>query len=145
MSRIRRPLIHNWLVALSVGLPLLIATAMVAARLTRPEWGVSSPTTIGPASHVVIAFAFWYVILIVPTLVFAGIHSALAATVVRLWPRVDTRAVFLATGVAMALFAAVGLTMWTRESNGAGILLAFLISSIVYGFIARPLQPTPRS
>lgn len=132
-----RVVLRNLVLALVLGLPMLIIAAALFAWLVPPAW--AGPDSIAvSASGFAAGFAFWYVILALPVVVFALVHQGVLATLpARTEPSHRTRSVVAALVMSLSVGMCVGVT--SSDVSWVGLLGALTISSGAYGFVTRPL------
>ena len=145
-DRSQTPLNHrlarNFALVIFVALPLVIATA-TAVLWIHPPGDMPRPTALS-FEGVFGGAAFWFLMLILPTVFVGAIHQVVLAALPGDWSARRTRLAIVGTAVTEGFL----IGFFVGRDGGADTVLilavALLPASVVYGLFAAPLRGTPR-
>ena len=140
LSLLQRLALRNLGIAIGVALPVALMSGIASWAIWPPPWAGHGGSAWQSARDAGGAFLFWYVLLVLPTLVGAFVHQLVLAVLPHHWPRGLTRAVIVAStllgGVALAW-----LSMRHATDVHAWRLVGTLFPALLtYGLLARPLR-----
>ena len=135
-----RTAIRNVGLAIGLALPVLLVTAGLIAWLGPPALTLASGEIGFSLSGALRGGLFWYLILVLPTLVFAVIHQLVLALPSSDWSERRMRAFTLGTSIVVALLVAGRVIATSSEVRALGLVLTLVVPAIFYGAFAHPLR-----
>jgi hypothetical protein len=132
---------RNLLIAIGVALPIALLSGLLAASLFPPQWAGASERLWTSSGDAVSGILFWYIILLVPTLLAASLHQLVLAALPHHWTLGATRLVILATTLGIGVLVGWRAIAGATSVNLPGLIGALLPALLAYGLLVRPLRP----